>query len=222
MCNPPRIETKDIQTWSLEEANQFLQHTENERLHIAYVLAIYTGMRRGEILGLRWRDCDLEQAKVSIRQTLARVDGKLVFQEPKTKGSKRRITITEEVISALKKHRSEQNKYKLLLGPGYIDNDLIVCTEDGKPIDPRNLLRHFARMKKETNVPELRFHDLRHTHATILLLLSENPKVVSERLGHSRVDITLDIYSHVLPDMQENAANNFEQAMKQKKNDATH
>lgn len=217
LVEPPRVQTKDIETWSLEEATRFLDYTEGKHLHIAYVLAVYTGMRRGEILGLRWKDCDLEQGKISIRQTLNRVGQQLLFQEPKTKGSKRRITVTENVITALKKHKAEQNKNKLRLGPGYEENDLVVSTEDGKPINPRNLLRNFYNMMEQSGVPRLRFHDLRHTHATILLSLGENPKIVSERLGHSRVGVTLDIYSHVLPDMQQGAAENFEQAMKQKR-----
>lgn len=218
LVEPPRMSrAKDIETWSLEEATRFLEYTEGKHLHIAYVLAIYTGMRRGEILGLRWKDCDLEQGKISIRQTLNLVGSELIFQSPKTKGSKRLITITENVIAALKKHKAEQNQNKLRFGPGYSENDLVVCNKEGNPIYPRNLVRNFHNMMKQAGVPHLRFHDLRHTHATILLSLGENPKVVSERLGHSKVGITLDTYSHVLPDMQQRAAENFEEAMKQKK-----
>ncbi|WP_276561891.1 site-specific integrase [Brevibacillus laterosporus] len=101
-------------------------------------------------------------------------------------------------------------------GEGYQDFDLIVAYDDGRPQDPRNLLRHYERLIKGCGLPPIRFHDLRHTHATMLLQLGEHPKVVSERLGHSRVGITMDVYSHVMPDMQKDAADNFEKMMKQK------
>ncbi|TLS37776.1 tyrosine-type recombinase/integrase [Pseudalkalibacillus caeni] len=214
--SPPRIKAKEIQTWTMEESNSFLKHTEEEPLHIAYVLAIYTGMRKGEILGLRWKDVDLDFGRISITQTLTRTRDGLDFQEPKTRGSKRNISITPYVIEELKKRRKQINENKLLLGPtGYAEYDLVVCNNLGNPIDPRNLLRHFDKMIKQSQLSKIRFHDLRHTHATILLKLGEHPKVVSERLGHSRIGITLDTYSHVIPDMQKDTANKFEQAMRQ-------
>jgi integrase len=217
LAEPPRLSSKDINTWSLDEATSFLNYTRDKRFHIVYLLAIYTGMRKGEILGLRWKDVDLDKGKVSIRQTLSGTTKGLIFQEPKTKGSKRLISITSEVVAELKKHKLEQNKNKLKLGPAYEDFDLVACIETGKPLEPRNLTRHFTRMIKEADVPKLRFHDLRHTHATILLQLGEHPKVVSERLGHSKTSVTLDIYSHVVPDMQKDAADKFSNAMKSKK-----
>ncbi|WP_139490112.1 site-specific integrase [Brevibacillus dissolubilis] len=216
LVDPPRLRDKEIQTWTLEEATEFLEYSKNhgERFYIGYLLAIYTGMRRGEILGLRWKDCNLKQAKASIRQTLYRTRQGLIFQEPKTKSSKRQISLPQTVVDALNKYRIRQNTRKLSLGTAYHDHDLIVCTEDGKPVEPRNFVRHFDRMIKESGSPKIRFHDLRHTHATILLQIGEHPKVVSERLGHSRISVTLDTYSHVLPDMQKDAAENFEKAMK--------
>ncbi|GAA4703650.1 tyrosine-type recombinase/integrase [Brevibacillus fulvus] len=219
LVEPPRLADKDIVTWSLEEATEFLDYVEahGKRFFVAYVLAIYTGMRRGEILGLRWKDINWEHGKLSVRQTVYRTRQGLLFQEPKTKNSKRQISLPEYVLSSLRRHRSDQNKQKLLLGGLYNDHDLVICTDEGKPIEPRNLVRHFDRMIQETGLQKIRFHDLRHTHATILLQLGEHPKVVSERLGHSRVGVTLDTYSHVLPDMQKDAANNFEQAMNEKK-----
>ncbi|RAL25934.1 site-specific integrase [Thermoflavimicrobium daqui] len=210
---PPKTEEKEKQTWTIQEVNQFLHYTKNEPLHVAYLLAIYTGMRKGEILGLRWKDCDLEQGRISVKNVLARTSKELIFQEPKTKGSKRNIQITPDVIQALKQHKRKQNENRLKLGHAYQDHDLVVCTSLGTPMIPRNLTRHFDRMIKESGVPRIRFHDLRHSHATIMLQLGEHPKVVSERLGHSRTGITLDIYSHVIPTMQEKAAQNFSKAL---------
>jgi integrase len=214
LVQPPRLRSKEQQTWTIEEANQFLDATKEEKLHLAYMLAIYTGMRMGEILGLRWKDCNLDSGMLSIQQTLVRTKEEgLIFQEPKTKGSKRVVAITEEVGALFKKHKAEQNKVKLLLGTAYQDHDLVICTKKGTPISPRNLQRHFARMVHKADVPKIRFHDTRHTHATIMLQLGEHPKVVSERLGHSRISITLDTYSHVIPHMQEDAAKKFSEAL---------
>lgn len=214
--DPPRLAQKEIVTWTAEQANEFLSYAKEDKYYIAFVLAIYTGMRRGEILGLRWKDIDFDQARISVQQTLYRPSNSgIIFQEPKTKSAKRRIAIPHFVVQELKSHKAKQNKFKLQYGAGYQDHDLVVCYDDGRPQDPRNLLRHYERIIKRSGLPYIRFHDLRHTHATMLLQLGEHPKVVSERLGHSRVGITMDVYSHVLPDMQKEAADNFEKMMKQ-------
>ncbi|MCM3079598.1 site-specific integrase [Brevibacillus invocatus] len=216
--DPPRLTAKEIITWTPEQANEFLSYAEKDKYYIAFVLAIYTGMRRGEILGLRWKDIDFEQAKISIQQTLYRPANQgIIFQEPKTKSAKRRIAIPQFVLQELKRHKARQNKFRLEYGAGYEDHDLVVSYDDGRPQDPRNLLRHYERITKKSGLPPIRFHDLRHTHATMLLQMGEHPKVVSERLGHSRVGITMDVYSHVMPDMQKDAADNFEKMMKQKR-----
>lgn len=216
--DPPRLEQKEIVTWTPEQANEFLSYAMKDKYYIAFVLAIYTGMRRGEILGLRWKDIDFEQARISVQQTLYRpVNQGIIFQEPKTKSAKRRIAIPLFVVQELETHKVNQDQLKEQFGAGYQDHDLVVCYDDGRPQDPRNLLRHYERIIKRSGLPYIRFHDLRHTHATMLLQLGEHPKVVSERLGHSRVGITMDVYSHVMPDMQKDAADNFERMMKQKR-----
>ncbi|PTM59270.1 site-specific integrase [Desmospora activa] len=218
LVTPPKITGKEKTTWTIEEANQFLRYVaeNDERFFISYLLAIHTGMRQGEILGLRWKDCDLDNNRLSVIQTLCRTSKGLIFQEPKTKGSKRVIALTDEIVATLKKYKATQNRHKLLLGTAYEDHDLLVCTLEGKPIHPRNLQRHFHRMIQQAEVPKIRFHDLRHTHASIMLQLGEHPKIVSERLGHSRTSITLDIYSHVIPNLQAEAAKKFGDAMKGK------
>jgi integrase len=213
LVNPPKPSGKEKPTWTIEEANRFLTCVEDQHYYLPYLLAIHTGMRQGEILGLLWKDCDLDQGLIRIQQTLGRTRKGLMFQEPKTKGSKRVITLTSQVLSALKKHKAKQNQQKLLLGNGYQDQDLVNCTLEGNPIHPRNLIRNFHRMMEKAGVPKIRFHDLRHTHASIMLQLGEHPKIVSERLGHSRTSITLDIYSHVTPNLQVDAAKKFGDAM---------
>ncbi|TFJ93635.1 site-specific integrase [Lentibacillus salicampi] len=190
---------KQIQTWSLEEVTKFMEIAKDYQTYIAYVLAIYTGMRMGEILGLRWKDIDLDNGTIHIVQAMIRMGGSYYFDEPKTKGAKRQISITDDVIEALKEHKNDQE----------YSSELVVTTSIGTPYSQRNLLRNFNSIQKRADVPKITFHDLRHTHATMLLKLGENPKIVSERLGHARTSITLDIYSHVLPDMQKETAQNF-------------
>lgn len=213
-AKPPKVKSEEKTTWTVDEVNRFLNLIKNRSIEIPYFLAIFTGMRRGEVLGLKWDDVDFENKKIRIKRSLCFVSGQgLIFKEPKTQKSKRQISISQHVVNVLKKHKQKQEFQKEKLWRQYEDNNLIVCTDDGKPLDPRNLLRQFYRLIEEANVPRISFHDLRHTHATILMQQGENPKVVSERLGHSRVGITLDLYSHVSDDLQEQAAEKFENVL---------
>jgi integrase len=215
----PKIErTKTLQTWTLEEAHTFLKYTEtveNDYRHIAYVLAIFTGMRKGEILGLRWSDVDWDRKTLQVVQTVYKTLNEAPsIQTPKTAGSVRSISVPDNVLDELKTHRKKQNALRLKFGSAYHNNDLICPRPDGKPMDPRGMNEHFEEMCKKSGMQKIRFHDLRHTHATIMLKLGEHPKVVSERLGHKDVHITLNTYSHVLPNMQEDAAKRLFEAYK--------
>jgi integrase len=213
----PKIEQTEIQTLSLDEGRQLLDYTRTQEqfAHIAIVLAFYCGMRRGETLGLRWSDVDFDRGQLSVVQTLSRIQkGGLVFQEPKTKSGRRLIDVPSIAMDELRKHRMFQLKYKMQYGEAFHDQDLVCSNSNGSPFDPRNLIRCYDRAIQRSGVKKIRFHDLRHTHATIMLQLGEHPKVVSERLGHSRVQITLDTYSHVTPTMQKEAADRFNEAMK--------
>jgi integrase len=194
----PIPKSKDLEVWDSDEIKKFLKVAKDYDTFIIYFLAIYTGMRKGEILGLRWKDVDFKNNKIHVTQTLVKVNEELKFQEPKTKGSKRQIALTSAEMLELKKHRLTKTIKS--------ETDLVVTTSVGTPYSPRNLLRNFYMIIDKTGVKKISFRDLRHTHATLLLKLGVNPKIVSERLGHSKVSITLDIYSHVLPDMQESSA----------------
>lgn len=217
MVTPPKVVNKDVKVWTIEEADKFLKRSKDRKFFIGYVLAIYTGMRRGEIIGLRWHDINIENKTLTINQTLLYTNGNLHFSESKTKGSRRTITLPDFVIQSLKKHRIRQNEFKLQLGKTYDDHDLVACSWNGQPINPTDINKDFTMAIKLSGVPKIRFHDLRHTHATILLQMGENPKLVSERLGHAEVGITLNTYSHVLPNMQKDLANKFDLTMKQVK-----
>lgn len=215
----PRVEKTKIKTWSLEEIRTFLDASKDNVCYIAFVLAIFTGMRRGEVLGLRWQDIDLDNKKLTVQQSLYWIPKEgVIFQEPKTDKSVRTIALSDIVIKELKKQKAKQAQHKLIAKGVYKEEfDLVCCWPDGSPVKPRNFLEHFERMIKVADVQRIRFHELRHTHATLLLKMGENIKVVSERLGHSRTSTTSDTYMHVLPDMQQGAADRFENAFEASK-----
>jgi integrase len=170
------------------------------------------GLRRGELLGLRWQDVDWQAGVLHIRQTLARVKNhetgrtQLVFQEPKTKHARRTIPIPEGCLTALRQHRGQQSEERLLLGQAYEDHGLVFCGPGGRPLDPRTLNRYFSQALKRAALPSIRLHDARRTFATWLLDQGVSPKVVQTMLGHSSIAVPLDIYSHVSLDLEKQAA----------------
>lgn len=164
-------------------------------------------MRQGELLGLRWRDIDWTFARASIRQTLVRLSKAVGFKEPKSRRSRRTIALPPVLLDELRRLQELQVGYRQALGRAYADHDLVFCQPNGKPLHGHNVTqRDFRRVIKRAGVPHIRFHDLRHCSATLLLRQGVHPKVVQERLGHSGISVTMDIYSHVLPGMQEDAA----------------
>lgn len=207
----------DLSTWTFEEANRFLKAAITDRpfYHNVAAVAIFTGMRKGEIMGLRKQDVDFTQKTIKVEQALHETkDHGLYFGPPKTASSKRTIYFDENVERVLKNQIKRNAELKLALGAAYNDHDLIFCREDGDPYRPSSFNRPFNRLTKKAGVPQIRFHDLRHTHATLLLELGTNSKLIAERLGHSDVKITLNTYSHVTPNMQADAINAFSNAYK--------
>lgn len=202
---PPRVTAKRSETWSPDEARTFLATAQDDGLSPLWLLALSTGLRRGELLGLRWRDLDLDGRTLSVRQCVNVHKGGPILEAPKTAAARRLVRLPEEAVAALRDHRRRQVEHRLALGELWHDHDLVFCTAEGKPIHPSNVDRSYVRLVRRAGVPRIRFHDLRHTHATWLLAAGQPVKVVSERLGHARVSITLDTYAHVLPDMQEGA-----------------
>jgi integrase len=165
-----------------------------------------TGLRRGEALALSWADVDLDGGTVAVRHTLAKAAGGWELAETKTASSRRVVRLPLFAVDALRQHRVRQLSERLRSGVTWPDSDLVFTTTSGTAIDGSNLLRAFKSLLRAAELPDLRFHDLRHSAATFMLSIGIQPKVVAETLGHSRVGVTLDTYSHVLPHLQEEAA----------------
>jgi integrase len=207
---PGQRGSQDQRTWSATELTDFLNFAQDTRDYTAYYVAAFTGMRRGEVLGLRWRDCDLDRGTLSVSQTLIMGDHTAVFGEPKTGAGRRRIALDAGTADILRSHRVRQTEERTALGlPWPTADSLVFTTIEGQPLRPTSFSARFERLVAAVGVPRIRFHDLRHTHATLLLLAGTHPKVVQERLGHASITMTLEIYSHVIPAMQEEAAAKF-------------
>jgi len=212
---PPRPGRAKVRGLNAEEAAELLQAATETHLYALVYLALATGARQGELLALRWEDVDLERGSIQIVRTARRVPGKgVVYRSPKTHRSLRPVALSPDTVRVLRHHRRSQAENRLLLGPAYTDNGLVFASPTGQPPDDSNLRRTFARLVADAGLTRLRFHDLRHTAATLMLRAGIHPKVVSERLGHATVGLTLDTYSHVLPDLQRDAADLMDQVLR--------
>jgi len=206
-ATPPQPKRPEMRVLDQEQVAALLDATRDHPAHALYVLAITTGMRIGELLGLRWGDADLGASKLAVRRALQRQNGAgLVFVEPKTGRSRRSIVLGQRAVLALRQHRARQLERRLVAGEAWRDQGLIFCNATGGPADPSWQRAVFYEALKGAGPPPIRFHDLRHTAATLLLTEGVHPKVVSEMLGHATITLTLDTYSHLLPVMHAQAA----------------
>jgi integrase len=208
--NPPRPDRPELVVPDAAAVRQILEAAEGP-LHIALLLAASTGMRRGEVLGLRWSAID--GTKVHVNSSLQRVRGSLVFVAPKTDRSRRTISLPPVTVDALKRWRKGQAERRLFLGEAWTDLDVVVDRRDGRPLDPAELSHGFARLCARNGLRGMRLHDLRHAFATELLVAGVHPKVVSDALGHASTAFTMDVYSHVLPSMGEQVAEAMQAAL---------
>src|SRR5918998_100972 len=214
VVKPPRPVPKEMVALSADETRRLLEAAGGDRLEALYILAVHTGMRQGEMLALRWQDVDMESAVMSVRRTLTRSGGKVVFGGPNTKKSRRSIRLAPQAVEALRSPLERQLEDMEILGDHYQDQGLVFTTNTGGPINPSNLRqRSFAQLLKRAGLPHMRFHDLRHTCATLLLSRGVHPKFVQELLGHATIAITPDTYSHVLPSMGDATARAMEDAL---------
>ena len=210
----PRPDPEEMHPLSADEASALLKAARGERFEALYMLAITTGLRRGELLGLRWRDVDLESGVLRVGRALVREGGRYRLGETKTKRGHRSIRLAPRAVSALGTHRKRQLEERMRLGDLYEDHGLVFATRKGTSVNPENLVkRSFKPLLERAGLPEIRFHDLRHTCAT-LLGRGVHPKLVQELLGHATIAMTLDTYSHFLPSMGDQTARAMEDALR--------
>jgi len=213
LVKAPQMAKHPMQVFTPEQARKFLEVAKGNRLEAFYVLALNTGMRLGELLGLKWRDVDLEAGTVQIQTSLKKAVSGHALGKTKTTGSRRKVMLTPTAIAALRAHRARQLEERLQ-SPAWYDYDLVFTNSIGNTLCPTNVYRRgFKPLLRQAGLPMIRLHDTRHTAATLLLLSGIHPKVVSEMLGHSSINITLNLYSHVLPDMQASAASAMERLL---------
>ena len=207
-AQPPRPRRAELRVLDQDGTEQLLSASLGTRFECPVAIAIATGMRRGEILGLRWADLDPAFTVAQVRRTLQDTAAGLIFEEPKTKRSRRSVVLPGFLRPYLDRQRDDQARRRA--GGGWKDQDLVVDSGDGSPWRPNSFTPAWAGFLRRSGLPHVRFHDLRHAHATLMLAKGVHPKIVSERLGHASIGITLDTYSHVLPSMQQDAADAFD------------
>lgn len=208
LTDPPRIEREEVAVWTPDEARAFLKDIRGHRLEALYTVALAIGLRQGEALGLRWSDVDLDAGVVRVRVQLQFIDKKFRLVEPKTAQSRRTISLPPFAVTALREHRARQLQDRLLAGEGWQGETwgLVFMTKRGTPLDGKNVTHRFQDWLKRQNLPRMRFHDLRHACASLLLAQGVHPRVVMEILGHTQIGMTMNTYSHVIPALQQEAA----------------
>ena len=206
LSTAPRVIRRPVQVLSPEEAQRFLEAAKGDRHEALFTVALSLGLRQGEALGLRWQDVDLRARTLSVVHALQRVDGKLRLVEPKTDRSRRTIRMPEVVADSLVDHKRRQAERRLLAGGRWTNTSLIFTTSLGTPLEGIGVTKHFQDLLAATGLPRLRFHDLRHSCASLLLAQGVAPRVVMETLGHSQISLTMDTYTHVMPAVQAEAA----------------
>jgi integrase len=205
--SPPRPAHYDIPTIGQDELTQLISALQNCSYYLYYYTLLLTGLRRSELVALKWKDVDLELASIYVSHSLHRLDnGTVIMKEPKTPRSRRPVDLPLSLVTLLRQHKEEQEIKRLMLGKMLTDNDFVFSNTDGTPLNPNTVTHTFAKVAARAGMPHLRLHDLRHIHATILLKAGVHPRAVQERLGHSSIATTLDIYSHTVPGLQKAAA----------------
>lgn len=213
LVDPPRVVNREVKPLDPVQARTLLEHCEAHRLGALFTAAIALGLRLGEALGLSWDDVDFEEGVLHVRRSLQRFKGKAVFTEPKSERCRRTLALPGVVVSALKTHRVRQLEERMVAGSKWQESGLVFTSTRGTPLDRWNLSREFHLLLESAKLPKIRFHDLRHTAATLLLVQGINPKVVQETLGHSQISLTLDTYSHMLPSLRREAANGMDEIL---------
>lgn len=207
LADSPRVTRRPVQVLSPEEAQRLLEAARGDRFEALYAVALSLGLRQGETLGLRWQDVDMKDQRLTVVYALQRVDGKLRLVEPKTARSRRSIKLPQVIAELLVEHRKRQVEDRLLAGGRWQQSDLVFTTTIGTPLDGAMVTHRFPQLLASAGLPRIRFHDLRHSCASLLLAQGVSPRVVMETLGHSQISLTMNTYTHVMPAAQAEAAN---------------
>jgi integrase len=214
LVDPPRLSHKDVRVLSPEETKKLLAAARGEAIEGLVTLAVSTGVRLGEALGLQWHDVDLDRRQLRINKSLQRVSGQgQVLMETKTRRSRRSLVLPVKTAEALRALRLQQDQLRRSAGSAWHKGDFVFTSSTGKPLDQRNVLRMFRRVLRKAKLPRMRFHDLRHSCASLLLAQHVSPRVVMETLGHSRISVTMDTYTHVMPALMRDAADAMDRSL---------
>ena len=206
-ADPPRLgDAPEMKVWKATELKTFLSAEKKSSFYPLWLLLATTGMRRGEALGLTWEDPDLDGGRLAVRRTRVMIGYETEVSEPKTKKGRRLISLDPATLSALREHRERREEEHDAAGWPFLETDYVLADADGHPYHPEFVSKRFRRASKRAGLPPIRLHDLRHTYATVALAAGVHPKIISERLGHANIGITLDTYSHCLPSLSEEAA----------------
>jgi integrase len=217
--SPPRAQSREMRTWNEDDIFTFLESARQTPYFALFHTALFTGMRRSELLGLRWCDLDLLQCQLSVTRSLHVLKGgKVIIRQPKTAKGRRLIALSPLTASVLREHHEKQSLERVVLGKHLTGEDLVFCDLEGKPLLPNSVTHAWIKLVRRTGLKPIRLHDARHSHASLMLKQGTHPKIVQERLGHASIQVTLDTYSHVAPGLQEAAAARFDQAFTGKYN----
>lgn len=211
---PPRPQRSEMHTMNEDEIHTFLEAAQRTPYYVLFYLALFTGMRRSELLALRWCDVDLLLCQAYVTRSLHHLrNGEIIFRAPKTAKGRRMVSLSPSAALLLQEHKDKQEATRASLGISLKDDDLVFSDLEGKPLLPDTVSHFWAKLVKRTGLEGIRLHDARHTHASLMLKQGVHPKVVQERLGHATISTTLDLYSHVTPGLQQAAAEGFDKAL---------
>jgi len=205
LVKPPSVRREEVQVLTVDEARHLVALIKGDRFEALWLCALTLGLRKGELLGLRWTDIDFVAGTLTIRQALQRVNGRLAVVEPKTPLSRRTVPVPAETMTALRSRRKQQNGERLAAGTAWTHSGLVFTTRSGRPVDPRNLNRSWYAVRNRAGLGSVRLHDLRHSCASFLLAAGASPRTVMKTLGHSQIGLTMNTYTHVLPDIERTA-----------------
>ena len=207
----------EMKVWTTEQVSLFLEQASTHRLYALFYLALSTGMRRGELMALQWENIDLEQGVIRVKSNLVELKGEIQITEPKTRASKRLIPLAADTVAVLRTHQGKQAEERAQMGAKWQEHGLVFPTQVGTYLDSANLTRTFQQLTKAANLPIIRLHDLRHTHASLLALRGVTPKVIADRLGHTNVSFTMQVYTHLYDEQRREAAPNLAELIEAKK-----